>query len=39
MTPEEIKESKEQQSSLFFQQYLAAESNQDYEKALEYIEK
>ena len=39
MSPEEIKQSREQQSSLFFQQYLAAESNQDYEKALEYIGK
>lgn len=27
MSPEEIKESKEQQSSLYFQQYLAAEGN------------
>jgi hypothetical protein len=39
MSPEEIKESKEQQSSLYFQQYLAAEGNQQYEEALEYIEK
>lgn len=28
MTPEEVKQSKEQQASLYFQQYLAADGNQ-----------
>ena len=39
MTQEEIKESKETQASLYYQQYLAAEGQHKYAEALEFIDK